>query len=112
MDYLIHTLVPIALFGATVIIVIAILNFILKMRLISSGNKDEYYIKLLTGSFEYKSSALKWGLILLFGGIGLVVIEFIPGGKVYGSPLPFGIEAIFLSIGLLVYYLIVRKELQ
>jgi hypothetical protein len=109
MENLDHVLVPLALFGAVVIVIIAILNFILKMRILNSGVKDEYYIRLLANSFEYKSSTLKWGLLLLFGGLGLVVNEFIPTDS-FDSPLAYGIEAIFLAGGFLLYYIFARKE--
>lgn len=102
-----HIVVPIALFGAIAMCIMALLNFILKMRIISSGDKDEFYIKILSNTIEkYKSGALKWGLLLLFGGMGLVLNSFIPGCKNFDSPLPFGIESVFLAIGFLVYYVL------
>lgn len=108
-----NTIVPLALFGGIVVIVIAILNFILKLRVLNSDIRDEVYIRLLTNSFEKKTSktdALKWGLLLFFGGIGLVVNQFIPGANYMDSPLPYGIEAIFLSLGFLLYYYIERNK--
>ncbi|MBS7565966.1 hypothetical protein KHS38_16280 [Mucilaginibacter sp. Bleaf8] len=110
-----HTLVPLAFFAGVVIIVIAILNFILKLRVLNTGVKDEIYIRLLTNSFESKankSEALKWGLLLLFGGIGLVINQFIPGASYLDSPLPYGIEAIFISFGFLLYHYLQRNTAE
>lgn len=54
-----------------------------------------------------KYSALKWGLITLFGGIGLILLEVIPYDE--NSPLPFGILATSLSLGFLLYFIVVRR---
>lgn len=102
-------LISITLFITTAIVVIAILNFILKNRLIGSRQTNPELIRLLSQSFDSKVAVLKWGLILLFGGIGLIVINFIPQARVVESPLPYGIELIFIAGGVLSYYLIVRR---
>lgn len=100
----------IVVFAAFTIVVIAILNFILKLRILNLGYKDEAYIKLIFKKTEYKESALKWAMLLFFGGLGLIVINFIPNPTSYQSSLPYGIEAVFLAAGFLVYYLAARKE--
>ena len=106
-DNIISTIV---VFAAFTIVIIAILNFILKMRIINLGYKDEAYIKLLSKAIEYKESALKWAILLFFGGFGLILLNFIPNAKNYDSPLPYGIEAVFLAAGFLTYYFVARKE--
>ncbi len=106
-DNIISTIVVFATFA---VVIIAILNFILKMRILNLGYKDETYIKLLSKSIEYKESTLKWAILLFFGGLGLIVINFIPNPAAYESPLPYGTEAIFLAAGFMCYYFIARKE--
>ena len=106
-DNIISTIV---VFAAFAIVIIAILNFILRMRILQLGYKDESYIKLLSKSIEYKESALKWAILLFFGGLGLIVISYTSNPVSYESPLPYGIEAVFLSAGFIVYYLIARKD--
>lgn len=106
-DNIISTIV---VFAAFAVVIIAILNFILKMRILNLGYKDEAFIKLLSKTIEYKESALKWAILLLFGGLGLIVINFIPNPSAYESPLPYGIEAVFLAAGFMIYYLVARKE--
>ncbi len=84
-------------------IVVAILNYSLKIKIIKSGRVDDNTIKLLTAqNSDSHLTILKWGLILLMGGIGLIVLEFLPYSA--NSPLPYGIEGVFLAIGLLLYY--------
>jgi len=103
-----HILVPLGMIAGIIITVIAILNYSLKSKILKSGYQQEEYIKLLKSAFEYRSSALKWGLIMLFGGIGLVIINYIPNYE--EGPLPYGIEAIMLAAGFITYYIVSRKE--
>lgn len=110
MEQLESILISTALFLSIVIVIIAILNFILKNRLIGSGQTDPAVLKSLSQSFDHKVAVLKWGFILLFGGIGLVVINFIPDAKTLESPLPYGIEMIFLAAGFLCYYITAKKS--
>lgn len=101
----------VVVFAAFVIVIIAALNFILKMRIIKSGNHDQDYIKALSSSIEYKESSLKWGIMLLFGGIGLLIISQLQIPDMPESPLTYGILAISLAVGFFVYYLVaVRKK--
>lgn len=89
------------------IVIIGFLNFLLKKKIIESGKLDENYLELLNKRTD-NINMLKWGILFLSGGIGLVVLGFLP---YYAdqSPIPWGIEAIFLSAGFLIYYLIVRN---
>jgi hypothetical protein len=89
-------------------ILVAFMNFLLKWKVLSSGQVDEQSLELIKKQSD-KYLMLRWGILLLFGGLGLMVLQFVP---YYAdqSPLPWGIEAIFLAIGFLVYYAIVKKE--
>ena len=96
---------------AIVFIIISILNNRVKMRMIKEGHVDENSIKILSQqSNGFKLDTLKWGIILLFGGIGLIILEYIPHHYDYcNSTLPFGIETVCLALGFLVYYFIARN---
>ena len=102
---------------AVVVIILSILNHRIKMRMIKDGHVDENSIKILSQENSgFKLDTLKWGIILLFGGIGLILIEFLPPAynldsryDYHGSPLPFGIEIVCLAIGFLVYYFVARS---
>jgi hypothetical protein len=102
---------------AIVIVILSILNHRVKMRMIKDGHVDENSIKILSQQNSYsKLDTLKWGIILLFGGIGLIILEFIPDSydfdrhnDYHGSPLPFGVEIVSLAIGFLVYYFIAKS---
>ena len=59
---------------------------------------------------DSKQSALKWGLIVLFGGLGLIIIDAM--GLDGDDAMPYGIEAVCIAIGFLIYYAMVKKELE
>jgi|AntAceMinimDraft_11_1070367.scaffolds.fasta_scaffold105335_1 hypothetical protein len=112
---MLHNLVPIIAiimtFGTTLSVIIVITNYLLKRRLIQSGNLDTESQKLLSKSFiNMKFDNLKWGLVILFSGIGLVVIEFLPERRVENSSLAIGIELIFIAIGFLTYFFYVKDK--
>lgn len=84
-------------------------DYILKKKMIEKGfvNEDTQAI-FKRNTDENKYSSLKWGLIILFAGLSLVVMEYIQYDS--QSPLPYGLFAVFVSIGFLIYYFIVKKE--
>jgi hypothetical protein len=102
-------LIPIILFVTTAVVINNALKYRFQRRIIDSGLIDASIVKALLKPADVSHEALKWGLLFLFGGVGLVVVEFLPyqAGR---SLLPYGVEAIFLSIGFLIYYLLVRRE--
>jgi hypothetical protein len=102
-------LVPIVLIIYTAIVIIASFDYRLKKQLLNSNRTDLDISKILAKKPHSGTELLKWGLIALFGGIGLVVLEFIPY-NLKSSSLPYGVEAIFLSIGFLTYYFLVKKK--
>ena len=55
-----------------------------------------------------KYASLKWGLIILFGGIGLILINMVD--FYHDSPLPFGIMAVCIATGFLLYFFLVKNK--
>jgi len=51
-------------------------------------------------------SNLKWGIIIFLGGIGLILIHYLQLSS--DSPLPYGIESIFIALGFILYFLVER----
>lgn len=96
---------------ALTILIIALLNHRIKMRMIKTGLVDENAVKSLNKlNYDLKVNTLKWGVILLFAGIGLIVLD-----NLYLKPdstLPYGIETLFLAAGFLSYYFISKKTNQ
>lgn len=98
-------------FGTISLIVISITNYLTKKRLIQSGHLDAESQQLISKSFiGMKFDNLKWGLVLLFAGIGLVIIEFLPERNTNNSSLAIGIELIFIALGFLTYFFYVKDK--
>ena len=55
-------------------------------------------------------SSLKWGLLALSGGIGLILMDYMAID--FDSPLPFGILSVSMSVGFLVYYFLVKQFIK
>jgi 4-hydroxybenzoate polyprenyltransferase len=102
-------LTPIAICIVVAIVIIALYNYRLKKRIIDSGPIDENSLKFLMSLSGLGSDVLKWGLIFLFGGAGLILIEFLPY-PADESSLPYGIVLISIAMGFLTYYLIMKKQ--
>ena len=88
-----------------------ITDYILKKKMIEKGfvNDDTQAI-FKRHTEENKFSTLKWGLIILAAGVALIILEYVPYER--ESPLPYGIFAVAVSLGFLVYYSLVRKDLN
>lgn len=98
-------------FGTVILAFITITNYRLKKKLIESGQLDAESQKLITQNFSgMKFDNLKWGLILLFAGLGMVVIDFLPVDKIRNFHLQMGIELIFIAVGFLIYFFYMKDR--
>lgn len=108
-------LMPLAILGSIggsiVLFTRTISDYILKKKMIEKGyvNEDTQAI-FKRNTDENRFGSLKWGLIILFAGLSLVLMDFIDYDT--RSPLPYGLFAVFVSLGFLIYYFIVKKELN
>lgn len=106
-------LMPLAIMGgfggALVFFTRTITDYILKKKMIEKGfvNDDTQSI-FKNHSDENRFASLKWGLIIFFAGLSLVVLEYLEFDR--QSPLPYGLFAVSVSLGFLIYYFIVKKE--
>lgn len=108
MQHLAPFIVMIVLLIIIAVVILGLMNYRLKKQMIELSLFNEDLIQSLTGPGS-KYEALKWGLILFFGGLGLIIIEYIPyeSGK---SPLPYGVEAVCIATGLLIYYFLLNHK--
>jgi len=108
-----EVLMPIAIigsFGASIFFFTKLMtDYILKKKMIDKGfvNDDTQAI-FKQHTADGKFSSLKWGLIIFFAGLSLVIMEFIPTTP--DSPLPYGLFTVSVSLGFLIYYYIVKKN--
>lgn len=103
-------IVGITFFICVAVVIISLSNNRLKKKMIELGHVDENSIKLLSQSLKFRFNNLKWGLILFFGGLGLVIISLLPDNLQHDSAFPFGLEIIMISIGFLTYFMVVKNK--
>ncbi|MEM6830754.1 MAG: DUF6249 domain-containing protein [Bacteroidota bacterium] len=107
MESLIPIIAIISVFGSGILIITTATNFVLKKKLIEKNMINSETSNLFR-SVSSKQNALKWGLIILFAGIGLIVIA---AARLDGeSAMTYGIEAVSISIGFLTYYFLIKNE--
>lgn len=84
-------------------------DYILKKKMIEKGyvNEESQSIFKEYRKEENQNASLKWGLIILSGGIGLILIDFLDVRP--DETLPYGIFAVTVSLGYLVYFYIVKR---
>jgi len=98
-------------------------DFLLKRKIIGTGHIENAGIldqKVASANVENREAnkypSLKWGLIAFFAGIGFIFIYLLSPGTqnedVYRNfmdgMLPFGIELVSISLGFIIYFLIVN----
>ncbi|HBK89044.1 MAG: DUF6249 domain-containing protein [Cyclobacteriaceae bacterium] len=112
-ENLMNVLMPIAIMGsfsAGVYFFTKVLtDYQLRKRMVDKGFVNEETQAIFKQhSSENKATSLKWGLIILFSGLALILMEYIPAGP--ESPLPYGVFSVFVSLGFLIYYFMVKKD--
>lgn len=98
----------IAILIAISVVIVVLTNYDLKKKILNKENIDDKMFIILNNLTGFSSEMLKWGIILLFGGIGLIVLEFIPYNE--NSPLPYGVMTVFVSLGFLTYYFLMKNH--
>jgi len=91
-----------------VLVILHLMKYRIKKRMIETNLDDENVVRAILetkGPKEIRQNVLKWTLLGIFGGLGLIIQEFLPY-KMDESILPYGVVIILLSIGLLIYYLL------
>ncbi len=85
-------------------------DYILKKKMIEKGyvNEESQSIFKEYRKEENRNASLKWGLIILSAGIGLIVIDSLDVRP--ETTLPYGIFAVAVSLGYLVYYFMMKRE--
>jgi len=87
-----------------------IFDYQLRRKMIQMGHVDENSVAILSRKRNSRLESLKWGLIILFAGIGFVIIS-IPSIEI-DSPLPFGIMSICIAVGFLLYFVVSKRVLE
>lgn len=107
MSELIPIVAIVSVFGSIILFVTILTNYSLKRKLIDKNMVNEETANMFK-SVSSKQNTLKWGLIILFGGIGLIIIDSMNLDS--DDAMPYGIEAVCIALGFLTYYFLVRNE--
>ena len=107
-----EVLMPVAVLGSFSVGVYlftkTLTDYFLRRKMVEKGYVTEESKHLLAKENELnKYSSLKWGILVLSAGIGLVIIEYLP--RMHDSVLPFGVFAICVSIGFLIFFVVAKK---
>jgi len=111
------------IFSAIYLVIKNFTDFLLKRKIIKAGHFENAGIldqKVVSTNIDNQEAnkypSLKWGLVAFFGGLGFIIIDQMsPGSSDMGnysnymerSMLPFGIELVSISMGFIVYFLMV-----
>src|SRR4051812_43670078 len=68
----------ISIFLTVAWVIISAFNYSLKKKLIDLGHIDDSSLRFLQRPPESKLQNIKWALLFFFGGLGLIVCEYIP----------------------------------
>jgi hypothetical protein len=115
MHSILQVLLPVAIFGSfgtTLYFFTKVLtDYILKKKMIEKGFvTEETQSVFKEHKATNKYSSLKWGLLTFSSGIALIIID--ATGVDADSTLPYGIFAVCLSVGFMVYYYMVKREVR
>jgi hypothetical protein len=112
-----QVLMPIAIMGTfgwmLVLFTRALTDYLLKKKMIDKGfvnDETQSVFKNHAPSPDSKYATLKWALIIFFAGISLIVMEYLDFDR--ESPFPYGLFAVSVSFGFILYYIFVRKDLK
>jgi peptidoglycan/LPS O-acetylase OafA/YrhL len=109
MKQLMPFIVVIVFFILIAIFILALYNYRLKKRIIDAGPLDEIGLRFLQQLSDSRTEAMKWAIILSTTGLGLIVMQFIPYSAA-DSPLPYGVEMLFVALGFFLYHLFIRNH--
>jgi di/tricarboxylate transporter len=111
------TLTAAVVFGGIYFLIKVLTDFLLKRKLIITGQVEK--TEILESSKDKERNTyptLKWGLVVLFAGLGLLAIALTTKqigsddwyGHVIQGYMSAGIELIAISLGFLIYFIIAR----
>lgn len=93
-------------------------DHLLKRKLIKAGQYEKVGIleaRRTVSEESNKYPSLKWGLVALMTGIGLIIIEIMRAANPYmwnieNAAMPFGILLVFISAGFLLYFFFMSRK--
>jgi len=93
-------------------------DYLLRRKIVRSGHVDKAGILEDVEGETRRYPTLKWGLVTLFAGAGMILIQILSRvGRLNWDQgtdafLPVGIELVFIAAGFLLYFFIVTSKKQ
>jgi hypothetical protein len=94
----------IIVFGAAILIVKYAMDYKIKRNLIEKGLVNEK-VRFLSRHANGQTDSIKWGLILVGAGVGLVGAAFLPY-RYQSDEIKIGLVAMMAGLGLIIHYFI------
>jgi hypothetical protein len=94
----------------------ALTDYLLRRKIIKSGHIDKAGILESIESETARYPTLKWGLVTLFAGAGMILIQILTRvGRLNWDQgadafLPIGIELVFIAAGFLLFFFIATSK--
>jgi len=91
-------------------------DYLLRRKIVKSGHIDKAGILETIEGETNKYPTLKWGLVTLFAGVGMILIQILSrAGRLNWDQgadafLPVGIELVFIAAGFLVFFFIATTK--
>ncbi len=103
-------MIPLVIFGSVVAIVKILSDNKIRRQLIDKGQVDDRARAFLTRDAELaRLSSLKWGMVLIALGVGLLVSYMNPDMLEDGGT--FGLMLVLAGVAFLIYYAVAQKHL-
>ena len=108
-----EVLMPLVILGTIsagiVLFVKTLTDYYLKKKMVDKGYVDKESVALLAKQEggSNRLATLKWGLVVFFGGLGLIILEYVNFD--HESPLPYGVFALSISLGFLIHFFVSDK---
>ena len=117
-DNLSVLLTTMVVFYAIYMILKEFTDFLLRRKIIKSSHfeKADILEPVKEMADDKKYTTLKWGLVAIFAGVGIILIEALSNFnglrwmKDGGSLLPLGIELVFIAGGFLTFFYLVNRN--
>ncbi len=109
-------IVPAVVFFGIYSLLIALTDYLLRRKIIKSGHLEKAGILEAIEGESGTYPTLKWGLVTLFAGAGMILIQILSrAGRLNWDQgadafLPLGIELVFIAGGFLTYFFIATSK--
>ena len=89
-------------FWGVVVILKSIFDYRIIRKMVDKSHSEFKLNDLKFPVQQERFQMLKWGVVIMTGGLGLILIYYMDLNS--DSPLPYGIESVFIALGFFLYF--------